>query len=252
MTEMFDCRGRVALVTGASRGLGYQAALVLAEAGALVILNGRDEAALKRAETDIRQAGGLAETVGGDLNWEATKVVERTVALNGGLDVLVHAAAIRDRRPTAELTKAAFGDLVEANLSAAYDLARAALPHLAQSKAGRLIFITSIAARIARSGDPAYVAAKGGLEALTRALAVEFGSDGLTVNAIAPGFFATEANACLADDPAIRTFIDMRVPLQRWGQPPEIGSAVLFLASPTSGYVNGSTVTVDGGISAQM
>lgn len=249
---MFDCHGRVALVTGASRGLGYQAALVLAQAGASVILNGRDEAALKGAETEIRQAGGQVETVAGDLNRTATSVVDRTVALHGRLDILVHAAAIRDRRPTADLPKAAFSDLVEANLSAAYDLARAALPYLARSSAGRLIFVTSIAARIARAGDPAYAAAKAGLEALSRSLAVEFGSDRLTVNAIAPGFFATEANAGLANEPAIRTFIDMRVPMRRWGQPREIGSAVLFLASSASGYVNGSTVTVDGGISAQM
>lgn len=150
------------------------------------------------------------------------------------------------------MSNEAFGRLLESNLSCAYDLAREALPHLGRSRAGRLIFVTSIAAQLARAGDPAYAAAKGGLSALSRALAVEFGTGNLTVNAIAPGLFATETNAALQRDPAVQAFVETRVPSGRWGRPDEIASAILFLASPASGYVNGTTLTVDGGLSAQM
>jgi gluconate 5-dehydrogenase len=252
MNDLFDCRGRTALVTGASRGLGQVAAIALADAGASVILNGRDASALKRSVAAIRETGGLAEAICGDLITETEQIVDRAVALNGGLDVVVHAAAARDRRPTNELSSSAFGDLLESNLTSAYGLARTAIPYLTRSDAGRLIFITSIAAQLARAGDPAYAAAKGGLSALTRSLAVEFGKAHFTVNAIAPGFFATETNATLVADPSLRSFIELRVPSQRWGKPPEIASAVLFLAARASSYVNGITVTVDGGLSSQM
>ena len=118
--------------------------------------------------------------------------------------------------------------------------------------AGRLIFVTSIAARIARKPDPAYTAAKGGLEALTRSLAVEFGADNLTVNAIAPGWFVTEPNKALSEDAGVQAFVDVRIPLKRWGRPEELAPAALFLASPAASFVNGITLTVDGGMSAQM
>jgi gluconate 5-dehydrogenase len=179
-------------------------------------------------------------------------VIARTVAALGGLDVLVHAAAIRDRRRTEALDTAAFAGVLEANLTAAYALARAALPHLKRSPAGRLILLTSIAGTHARAGDPAYAAAKGGLDALTRALAVEHGCDTLTVNAIAPGWFATETNAALANDPALTPFVKMRIPLGRWGRPEEIVPAALFLAAPGASFVNGVTLPVDGGMTVQM
>ena len=119
-------------------------------------------------------------------------------------------------------------------------------------KAGRLIFVTSIAASIARAPDPAYTASKGGLDALTRSLAVEFGADNLTVNAIAPGWFATEPNRYLSEDKTVQAFVDVRIPLKRWGRPEELAPAALFLAAPASSFVNGVTLTVDGGMSAQM
>ncbi len=252
MSNLFDFAGRIALVTGASRGLGFQAARALAEAGAAVILNARDQLSLDHAATAIRDRGGAVETVAGDLIQTAASIVDRAAALYGRIDIVVHAAAARDRRPTSELPKEAFSGLLDSNLTSAYDLAREALPHLARSEAGRLVFVSSIAANLARAGDPAYAATKGGLAALTRALAAEFGTGSLTVNAIAPGFFATETNEALRRDPTVQSYIAMRVPSRRWGRPDEISAAVLFLASPASSYVNGITLTVDGGLSAQM
>lgn len=252
MGNLFCCKGRTALVTGGSRGLGFQAANALADAGATVIMNGRDRSALDVAANAIRKRGGSVEILPGDLTRSARVVIEQGIGFTGSIDILVHAAATRDRRGTSELSEDAFRSLVDTNLNCAYDLARAALPHLARSSSGRLIFVSSIAARLARSGDPAYAASKAGLSALTRALAVEHGNGQLTVNSIEPGFFATETNEKLAHDPGIQSFIDMRVPSKRWGRPEEIASAVLFLASPASSYVNGTSLTVDGGLSAQM
>lgn len=250
-TNGSPARRRV-LVTGASRGLGLAIAHGFVGQGATLALNGRDAAALEAVAASLRAGDAPVVLAPGDVARDAPAIVAAAQAGLGGLDVVVHAAALRDRRPTSELDADAFSALLDANLTGAYAIGRAAMPHLAASQAGRLVFVTSIAAMVARAGDPAYAAAKGGLAALTRSLAVEFGSDRLTVNAVAPGFFATEVNRGLAADPAITRFIDMRVPLRRWGRPEEIAPAVLFLASAEASYVNGVTLTVDGGLSARM
>lgn len=250
-TNGSPARRRV-LVTGASRGLGLAIAHGFVGQGATLALNGRDAAALEAVAASLRAGDAPVVLAPGDVARDAPAIVAAAQAGLGGLDVVVHAAALRDRRPTSELDADAFSALLDANLTGAYAIGRAAMPHLAASQAGRLVFVTSIAAMVARAGDPAYAAAKGGLAALTRSLAVEFGSDRLTVNAVAPGFFATEVNRGLAADPAITRFIDMRVPLRRWGRPEEIAPAVLFLASGEASYVNGVTLTVDGGLSARM
>ncbi len=251
-SEFVERTGWRVLVTGASRGLGLEIALAFAKAGYRVALNGRDAAALTTAWARIAEVAGGAEAVVGDLTADVPAIVAETVVQLGGLDVLVHAAAIRDRRTTDALTTADFAAVLDANLVCCYGLARAALPHLRRSYAGRLIFVTSIAAWLARAGDPAYAAAKGGLSALTRSLAVEHGADNLTVNAIAPGMFLTEVNRPFAELPTTDAYLAMRVPLKRWGRPAEIAPAALFLASAGASYVNGATITVDGGLSAQM
>jgi len=251
-SEFVERSARRALVTGASRGLGLEIGLGFARAGYRVALNGRDAAALEAAQARLAAEGIRAEVIVGDLSDGAPGIVAAAAERLGGLDVLVHAAAMRDRRGTADLGAADFARVLDANLTGCYVLAREVLPHLQRSQAGRLIFLTSIAASLSRRGDPAYSAAKGGLAALTRSLAVELGSDSLTVNSIAPGMFLTDVNRPLAAEPATGTFVDMRVPLRRWGRPEEIAPAALFLASEGASYVNGITVTVDGGLSAQM
>lgn len=249
---MFDLTGKTALITGGGRGLGLEMAKALAEAGAWTVINGRDRQSLEEVRERLAGEGILVGIAAGDVTREIGGILTQATERTGQLDILIHAVGERDRRGTREMEPHEFAALLNTDLTAAYAVARAALPHLQRSAAGRLIFVTSIAAFAARAGDPAYTAAKGGLSALTRSLAVELGSDNLTVNGIAPGWFATETNAHLAADPALQAFVDVRIPLKRWGRPEEIAPAAVFLASSEASFVNGITLTVDGGMTVQM
>ena len=235
--------GRIALVTGAARGLGFAIAQRLARAGASVWLNGRDRAALGDAADRIGgDARVLAFDIGDD---EATAAAFKTLA-EDGLDILVNNVGQRDRRSLAQLRREDMAAMLATNLVAPFDLARRAVPLMEARGYGRIVNITSIAAEIAR-GDILYTASKGGLAALTRAFAAELGGTGITVNAVAPGYFATEANEEMSTDPGIAQHLERRTSLGRWGDPGEIGGAVAFLASPEASYITGHTLAVDGG-----
>ena len=235
--------GRIALVTGAARGLGFAIAQRLVRAGASVWLNGRDRAALGDAADRIGgDARVLAFDIGDD---DATAAAFETLA-EDGLDILVNNVGQRDRRSLAQLRREDMAAMLATNLVAPFDLARRAVPLMEARGYGRIVNITSIAAEIAR-GDVLYTASKGGLAALTRAFAAELGGTGITVNAVAPGYFATEANEEMSTDPGIAQHLERRTSLGRWGDPGEIGGAVAFLASPEASYITGHTLAVDGG-----
>lgn len=235
--------GRIALVTGAARGLGFAIAQRLVRAGASVWLNGRDRAALGDAADRI---GGDARVLAFDIGDDyATAAAFETLA-EDGLDILVNNVGQRDRRSLAQLRREDMAAMLATNLVAPFDLARRAVPLMEARGYGRIVNITSIAAEIAR-GDILYTASKGGLAALTRAFAAELGGTGITVNAVAPGYFATEANEEMSTDPGIAQHLERRTSLGRWGDPGEIGGAVAFLASPEASYITGHTLAVDGG-----
>ncbi len=243
MSAEGSLEGRIAFVTGAARGLGFAIAQRLVRAGASVWLNGRDRAALDDAADRIgSDARVLAFDIGDD---DATAAAFEALA-EDGLDILVNNVGQRDRRSLAQLRREDMAAMLATNLVAPFDLARRAVPLMEARGYGRIVNITSIAAEIAR-GDVLYTASKGGLAALTRAFAAELGGTGITVNAVAPGYFATEANEEMSTGPGVAQHLERRTSLGRWGDPGEIGGAVAFLASPEASYITGHTLAVDGG-----
>jgi gluconate 5-dehydrogenase len=252
--DPFDLGGRVALVTGGGRGLGLEMARSLAVAGAAVYINGRSGEALEHSAAGLRELGLDVRACAFDVGDEAAGLaaIARIHRDHGRLDILVNNVGERLRRVASDIGWRAFSRLLDVDLISAFSLSKAAAGQMAANGYGRIIMVTSQSAILASAADAAYITAKGGLDAMTRALACEYGAQGITCNAISPGPFATETNERLWQDPAIGAWIKTRVPLARVGRPEEIGPACVFLAAPASSFVNGHTLRVDGGVTASV
>lgn len=250
----FDLTGRVALVTGAARGLGHAIALGLARAGATVAFNGRDATALARAIEPAEREGWRADIAVFDVADEDAvgTGIAAIEAKHGALDVLVNNAGIQRRHPIGAFPKSDWDAIVATNLTAPFLCARAAIPSMAKRRRGSIINIASLASELGRPNIVPYAAAKGGVRQLTRGLAVECAPMGIRVNAIAPGYFATEMNRALLDNEEFVAWVNGRTPMKRWGRPDELAGIAVFLASDAASYLTGQTIFVDGGMSVAM
>jgi gluconate 5-dehydrogenase len=254
MTDLFSLKGKTALVTGASRGLGFAMAQALGEAGAAVWLNARDAAALKAKCDDLKKLGVEARPAPFDVNDEAasTAAIDLIAKERGHLDILIANAGTNIRKAVLDFTTAEFNSVLATDLVSCFTMAREAARHMVRNKFGRIINTTSIMARVSRPTIPAYSAAKAALESLTRQMAIEFARDGVTVNAIAPGFFDTDLNTPVKSNTEMYEWTKKRTPMGRWADPKELGAAAVFLASPGASYVTGHTLVVDGGLTIMM
>ena len=246
--EPFRLDGKVALVTGSASGIGAAIALALAQAGAHVMCHGKDDPGTAVAD-QISKLGRRSAAMHADLADRATHsvLVEETVKQLGGLDILVNNAGLIRRAPAVEYSDEDWDLLLEVNLSSVFRLSRLAGRHMLEQGHGRIVNIASLLAFQGGILVPAYAASKGGVAQLTKALANEWAPRGVTVNAIAPGYIATDNTAALRADAERSRQILERIPAGRWGEPSDIAGATVFLCSPASRYVNGHVLVVDGG-----
>ena len=242
--------GKLSLVTGATRGIGYGAALALAQSGTNLIVTGRDEMELQRKAEELRETGvdvhvsayELRETEGipgwfGELCEAA-----------GTPDILINAAGMTRRGPAVDLSLSEWNDVMALNATAIFELSRCfARKLMEQGRGGRVINIASLMTAAARPGTSAYTASKGAVGQLTKVLAVEWAKSGILVNAIVPGYIATDLNEHLMQDAAFDAWVKQRCPLGRWGTPEDIAGPVVFLASEASSFITGQVIYVDGG-----
>ncbi|MGP1354482.1 MAG: SDR family NAD(P)-dependent oxidoreductase [Parasphingopyxis sp.] len=249
---LFSLKGKVALVTGSSRGLGHAMAVAFARQGAHVIVHGRDPDQLAALAERLEESGANAGTASFDVTDmpACERAIDAIVSDHGRLDILVNNAGLASRSSIAETALADWRTMLDANLTSCFLLAQRAGAHMREREYGRIINISSAAGLFAARDRAAYVTTKHALMGLTKSLALEFAPFGITANAIAPGFIATDMTAAIRENSQADSWVKARNPQGRWGEPDDVAFAAAYLASEEAKFVNGAILTVDGGMSA--
>ena len=254
--QLFDLTGRRALVTGSSQGIGLALARGLLQAGATILLNGRDAARLKTTAEGLRQ-----DFPGRDITLLPFDVTDHNAvraaidtfeSATGPIDILVNNAGMQHRAPLQDFPPEAFERMLQTNIASVFHVGQAVARHMIARGKGKIINIASVQTALARPGIAPYTATKGAVGNLTKGMATDWARHGLQCNALAPGYFDTPLNAALTADPDFSAWLANRTPAGRWGRVEELIGACIFLASDASSFVNGHTLYVDGGITASL
>ncbi|WP_338719567.1 SDR family oxidoreductase [Devosia sp. XK-2] len=250
----FDLTGRRALVTGSSRGLGLAMAKALAGAGAELVLNGRDEVALGQAAADLAASGAKVSALAFDVTSpdSVSEAIAHCESQIGPIDILVNNAGKQIRGSLETFSHENFEAILSAHVVSTFSVSKAVAQHMLARGRGKIINICSIMTDHARASIAPYGAAKAAIANLTRGMAADWAPRGLHINAIAPGYFQTDLNRSLLDDPSFDGWVKQRTPMGRWGNPEELGPAAIFLASDASSFVNGHILYVDGAFTATV
>ena len=252
--NLFDLTGRTALITGASKGIGFALAAALGQAGARVVLNARGADALGRAVDALRAQGITADAAAFDVT-DAGAVDAGVAAIEADLapiDILVNNAGMQHRGPFAEFPTDAWHKITTTNIDSVFFVGRAVAQRMIPRKAGKIINICSVQSELGRPGIAPYAATKGAVKMLTKGMAIDLGGHGIQVNGLGPGYFKTELTQALVADADFTAWLGKRTPAGRWGEVQELGGAAVFLASAASSFVNGHILYVDGGITASL
>ena len=252
--KLFDVRGRNALITGASRGIGFALARGLGRAGAIPILNGRNQDALNIAVAVLAKEGVVAKTCAFDVSChtQADAAIAELEAEGTQIDILINNAGMQHRSPLQNFEIEKFDQLIATNLRSVFSVSQAVAKLMIDRKAGKIINIASVMSLLARPSIAPYTASKGAVSSLTKGMAADWAQYGLNCNAIAPGYFKTELNEALAANTDFNSWLISRTPAGRWGEVEELVGVCLFLASSASDFVNGQTIFVDGGLTATV
>ncbi len=252
--ELFDLKGRRALVTGSSQGIGFALAEGLAKAGASVLLNGREETRLRAAVTRLADQGFEVSGVSFDVTdaKQAERVIANIEAGTGPIDILVNNAGIQRRLPLQDFPVETWREVMSTNLDSVFYVSQAVARRMIPRGHGKIINIASLQSEAARPGIAPYTASKGGVKNLTKGMCADWARYGLQINAIGPGYFDTPMTKSLVEDPEFDGWLRKRTPAGRWGRIEELHGALIFLASHASDFVNGQTIYVDGGVLAVL